>query len=93
MQIGFGEAGILVRFKDIVVVALYGVGGLGIQLDIHLAVLDIVERPYVVQSRHMVAVRMGDKDGVKVVHLVPQHLLTEVGSYIEQDIPSLIGRQ
>ena len=86
MQVGLRETRVAVRLKDIVIVTTYGMLGLGVEVDIHLAALHIVERPYVVQPTYMVAVRMGDEDGVQMVHTVAQHLLPEVGTDVDENI-------
>jgi hypothetical protein len=72
-----------------VVVTFYGEAGLCVEVHIHLAVLHIVERPYIIQSSNMVAMGVRDEDGIQAAHIFAQHLLPEIGAYVEQDIPAL----
>lgn len=51
----------------------------------HRPFLVVVERAHIVQSSHMVAVLVGEQDGVYVFHAGPQHLIAEVGSGIDKD--------
>lgn len=91
VHVGLGETRKLVGSEDIVVVALDGLTGLGIAIELHFAMLHPVESTYVVESRHMIAVGMGDEDGVEVGDMLAQHLLAEVGADIEEDIHAIVG--
>ena len=86
-----GQTGKLVRRKDIMVVALNGRAGNPVAIEVHLLILHIVERPDVVQPGHVVPVGMGDKDALQMHHLLPQHLVPEVGANVNQDILPRVG--
>jgi hypothetical protein len=91
MQLGLGEAGELVVGKDVGVVAQQRMLGHGVEVDIHVLVLHIVERPYIIQSSNMVAMGVGYEDGVEMLHPHPEHLLPKVGTDIEQDVAAGVG--
>ena len=61
----------------------------GVKVNIHLAVLHIVERPYIIQSSNMVAMGVSDEDCIQMPHILAQHLLPEIGPYVEQYIAAL----
>ena len=89
VQVRLGQSGVLVRLENIVVVTFYGKAGLSVEVHIHLAVLHIVERPYIIQSSNMVAMGVRDEDGIQAAHIFAQHLLPEIGADVEQDVPAL----
>lgn len=91
MEFSFGESRELVRFKDVMVVAQECCLGFGVEVDIHLAVLHIVEGANIVEATDMVAVGVGDENGIKMVDLVAEHLLPEVGSDVEENVDRFIG--
>ena len=55
--------------------------------------LHIVERADVVESPYVVAMGMGDEDGVEGLHRVAQHLLTEIGADVKEDILAVSLKQ
>ena len=89
MQLRLGQSRILVWLENIVIVTLNSITCFSIQIHIHLAVLHIVERPYIIQSSNMVAVGMGDEYGIQVTYIFAQHLLPKIGTNVEQDVPAI----
>ena len=90
MKCSFGEPRILVVLEDVAVVVPYGVDGLGVGVDLHISLLYPVKRPDVVEASDVVAVGMGDEDGLEVLNVVVKHLGTEVGADVEEDIVVLV---
>ena len=91
VHLGFRQTGEFVRGEDVAVVAFDGGASFVIAEDIHLLVLYVVERTYIVNATHMVAVGVGDEDALEVRHIVAQHLLAEVGADVDKDILSAVG--
>lgn len=55
----------------------------------HVPLKSKIEGPNVVHARHMVLVLMGIDHAIKVVHLLPKHLLAKVGACIHHNPHSL----
>ena len=91
MEIHLGEAGVLVWGEDVAVVVPEGVGGLLVEVDGDGAVLEVVERSDVVEACDVVAVGVGDEDGVDACGAGAEHLLAEVGADVEEDVQA-VGR-
>ena len=86
VECGFGQARILVIVKDIMVVVANCCQSFAVGVDVHIALLHPVEGPYVVESAHVVAVGVSDKDTLKVAHIVGEHLRPEVGTDVDEDV-------
>lgn len=91
VKVGFGEAGELMRGEDIVIVVLDSIEGGLIAEELHFLVLDVVERADVVETPHMIAMSMSDEDGIEMRDVMSEHLLTEVGSDVEEYVAVLVG--
>ena len=81
-----GKTWIDMGFEDVVVVVGKRLDGCMVGVDLHVALLYPVERPYVVDAAHMVAMGVCDEDGVEMGDLMVEHLRPEVGTDIDKDI-------
>ena len=61
MQVSFGKSGIVMRRKDILVIATESLGGLCVEVYVERALLCIVEGSDIVKSCDMISVGMGDE--------------------------------
>lgn len=94
MESHLRKARIDMRFEDIVVVVTQRLYGYAVGIDLHIAFLNPVEGTNIVDATNMVAVGMGDKDGLQMTHIMRQHLAAEVGTNVNQDVvPLAVGNQ
>ena len=91
MQVGLWQTRIFVVLKDVAIVTHEGMFGNGIQIDIHIFVLHIVERSHIIQTCNMITVGMSNHDGIETFHFLSQHLLTEIGADVEEDMLAVVG--
>ena len=53
--------------------------------DWHIALLQKIKRPYVIQSSGMILMRMGENNSIQTVNSLPKHLLPEIGASIHNN--------
>lgn len=76
--------------KDVVEAPAQGVGHSRVGIDGDIA-LPEKERPDIVNTGRMVGVFVGKEDAVEPLHIVPQHLLPEIGAAIDHVYTVIFG--
>ena len=86
MEVGFRQAGILVMGKYIGIITHERLACFCVEVDVHFAILHIVERADIVKSSHVVTMGMSNQNCIQMANIMAQHLLTEIGTDIEKNI-------
>ena len=90
MHVPFGRAGVFVFGEGIRVIVPQRLQHLGLAIDLHGLLVDIVERPHVVQAARMVLVLVRQQDGVQVADPFRKHLHPEVRACVDEHLEPLV---